>query len=61
MSGLFVRSYPRILSLAAMLDPRVIFIISIIILNLYDLSFSESDCNTEPKSIGCGSSYKVVL
>jgi hypothetical protein len=59
--GLSVMSYLRILSLAATLDPRVIFIISIIISNLYDLSLSESGYNTGPKSIRCGSSYKVVL
>jgi len=49
------------LSLAATLDPRVIFIILIIILNLYDSSLSESGCNTELKSLGCGSDYKVEL
>jgi hypothetical protein len=32
--GLSAKSYPRILALAITLDPRVIFIISIIILNL---------------------------
>ena len=55
-----VKSYSRILGLAAMLDPKIIFIISIIILNLHDLSLSESDYNTGSKSIGCGSNYKVV-
>jgi hypothetical protein len=58
--GFSAKSYPRILGLAATLDPKVIFIISIIILNLHDLSLSESGCNTGPKSIGCGSDYKVV-
>jgi len=58
--GLSAKSYPRILGLAATFDPRVIFIISIIILNLHDFSLSESVCNTGPKSIGCGSDYKVV-
>jgi len=51
---------PRAFGLAATLDPRVIFIILIIILNLYDSSLSESGCNTRPKSLGCGSDYKVV-
>jgi hypothetical protein len=54
------KSYSRILGLAATLDPKIIFIISIIILNLHDLSLSESDYNTGSKSIGCGSDYKVV-
>jgi hypothetical protein len=54
------KSYSRILGLAATLDPKIIFIISIIILNLHDLSLSESGCNTEPKSIGCRADYKVV-
>jgi hypothetical protein len=47
--------YPRALSLAAMVDPRIIFIILIIILNLHYSSLSESGCNTGPKSLGCGS------
>jgi hypothetical protein len=45
---------------SAMLDPRVIFIILIIILNLHDSSLSESSYNTWPKSLGCGSGCKVV-
>jgi len=48
------------MSLAATLDPRVIFIILIIILNLHDLSLSEYDGNTRPNSLGCGSGCKVV-
>ena len=60
MLGLSAKIYPKVFSLAAMFDPRVIFIILIIILNLHGLSLSESGCNTEPKSIGCGSDYKVV-
>jgi len=55
--GFSAKLYSRVLSLAATLDPRVIFII---ILNLHDLSLSESDCNTGPKSIGCGFDYKIV-
>jgi hypothetical protein len=56
--GFSAKIYLRVLSLAATLDPRVIFII---ILNLYDSSLSESGCNTELKSLGCGSDYKVEL
>jgi len=58
--GLSAKIYLKALGLAATLDPRVIFIILIIILNLHDLSLSESGCNTEPKSIGCRADYKVV-
>jgi hypothetical protein len=43
----------RAFDLAATLDPRVVFIILIIILNLHDSSLSESGCNTGPKSLGC--------
>jgi hypothetical protein len=60
MLGFSAKLYPRILGLATTLDPKVIFIISIIILNLHDLSLSESSCNTGPKSIECGFCYKVV-
>jgi hypothetical protein len=42
--GLFAKLYPRVLDLAATPDPRVIFIILIIILNLPDPSLSGSDC-----------------
>jgi hypothetical protein len=56
----FCKIYPKTLGLTATLDPRVIFIILIIILNLYDLRLSECGCKTGPKSIGCGSGYKVV-
>jgi len=58
--GFSAKIYSKALDLAATLDPKVIFIILIIILNLHDLSLSESGCNTGPKSIGCGSDYKVV-
>jgi hypothetical protein len=58
--GLSAKIYPKVLGLAATLDPRVIFIILIIILNLCNLSLSESGCNTEPKSIECEFGYKVV-
>jgi hypothetical protein len=58
--GLSAKIYPIAFGLAATRDPRVIFIILIIILNLHDSSLSEYDCNTRPKSLGCGSDYKVV-
>jgi hypothetical protein len=57
---LSAKIYPKAFGLAATLNPRVIFIILIMILNLHDLSLSEFGCNTEPKSIGCGFDYKVV-
>jgi len=57
---LYVKIYLRAFGLAATLDSRVIFIILIIILNLHDSSLIESDCNTGPKSLGCGSGCKVV-
>jgi hypothetical protein len=59
--GLSAKICSRAFGLAATLDPRVIFIILIIILNLHDSSLSESDCNTGLKSLECGSSCKVVL
>jgi len=58
--GFSVKIYSKTLGLAATLDPRIIFII-LIILNLHDFSLNESVCNTGPKSIGCESGYKVVL
>ena len=60
MLGLSVKKYPKALGLAATLDLKVIFIILIIILNLHNLSLSEPDCNSGPKSIGCESGYKVM-
>jgi hypothetical protein len=39
--GLSAKIYPKALGLTATLDPRVIFIILIIILNLHDSSLSE--------------------
>ena len=60
MFGFFVKIYSRALGLAPTLDPRVIVIILIIILNLHDSSFSESNCNTGPKNLGYGSDCKVV-
>jgi len=60
MLGLSAKICSRAFSSAVMLDPRVIFIILIIVLNLHDSSLSESDCNTGPKSLECGSGCKVV-
>jgi hypothetical protein len=57
---LSTKIYPRAFGLAATLEPRVIFIILIIILNLHDSSLSESGCNTRPKSLECGSGCKVM-
>jgi len=55
-----VKLYPRVLDFTATPDPKIIFIILIITLNLHDLSLSEFDCNTRPNSLGWGSGYKVV-
>ena len=60
MLGLSAKICPRAFDLAATLDPRVIFIILIIILNLHNSSLSESGYNTGPKSLECGSGCKVV-
>jgi hypothetical protein len=58
--GFSAKLYPKILGLAVTPDLRVIFIILIIKLNLYDPRLSESHCNTWSKNTGCGSGYKVV-
>jgi len=58
--GLSAKLYPRVLGLAATSDPRVIFIILIITLNLYDPSLSGFGCNTRLNNLGCGSDCKVV-
>jgi len=58
--GLFAKICPRAFGLATTPDPRVIFIILIIILNLYDSSLNESGYNTGPKSLECGSGCKIV-
>jgi len=60
MLGLSVKLYLKILDLATTSDPRVIFIILIITLNLHDPSLSGFDCNTRPNNLGCGSGCKVV-
>jgi len=58
---LSAKLYPRVLGLAATPDPRVIFLILIIILNLHDPSLSGSDCNTGSNSLECESGCKVLL
>ena len=60
MISFSVRIYSKALGLIATLNPRLIFLILIIILNLHDLSLIESAYNTRSKSLGCGSDYKVV-
>ena len=65
MLCLFTKLYPRVFGLAESLDPRVIFIIFIIILNLHDPSLNGFGCNTKPNSLGCGlaamSCHKSVI
>jgi len=58
--GLFAKLYPRVLDVTATPDPRVIFIILKVTLNLHDPSLSKSDYNTRLNSLGCGSGCKVV-
>jgi hypothetical protein len=60
MLGLSVKIYLRILGLVATPDPKVIFIILIIILNLHDPSLNGFGCNTRPNSLGCGFSCNIV-
>jgi len=42
------------LGLSTTPDPKVIFIILIIILNLHDPSLSEFGCNTRPEALNMG-------
>jgi len=58
--GLSAKLYLRVLNLAAMPNPRVIFIILIIILNLHNPSLSGFCCNTRSNNLRCGSGCKVV-
>jgi hypothetical protein len=60
MLGLSAKLYPRVLGFAAMSDPKVIFIILIITLNLHDQSLSGFGCNTRSNNLGCGFGCKVV-
>ena len=52
MLRISIKLYPRVLDLTATPDPKIIFIILIITLNLHDLSLSEFGCNTRPSSLG---------
>jgi len=58
--GLSAKLYLRVLDLAATADPKVIFIILIITLNLHNPSLSGFGCNTRSNNLGCGSHCKVV-
>jgi p-aminobenzoyl-glutamate transporter AbgT len=51
VSGLSTKLYLTALSLPATPDPKVIFIILIIILNLHDSSLSEFGCNIKPEAL----------
>jgi len=63
--SLFTKLYLRALSLSATPDPKVIFIILIIILNLHDPSLSEFSFNIKPGVSDMGlvvrSCYKNVI
>jgi hypothetical protein len=59
--GLSTKLYLRELGLFASPDPKVIFIILIIILNLHDSSVSEFGCNIKLGSLGYESGCKVLL
>ena len=50
MLGFSTNLYLRALGLSVTPDPKVIFIILIIILNLYDPSLSEFGCNIKPEA-----------
>ena len=54
MLGFSAKIYLKTFGLATTLDPKVIFIILIIILNLHDSSLNESDCNTRPIALDAG-------
>jgi hypothetical protein len=58
--GLSAKLYLRVLGLTATPDPRVIFIILIITLNLHHPSLSGFGCNTRSNNIGCEFGCKVV-
>jgi len=63
--GLSTKLYLKALGLFATLDPKVIFIILIIILNLHDPSVSEFGCNIKlgalDMSLLARSCYKSVI
>jgi len=58
--GLSVWLYQKVLNLAAIPDPRAIFVILLITLNLHDPGLSGSGCNTRLNSFGCGFGCKVM-
>jgi hypothetical protein len=61
MLGFSAKLYPRVLGLATMSGPKVIFIILIITLNLHDPSLSGFGCNTRSNNLGCESGCKVII
>ena len=65
MLGLSTKLYLRALSMFATPDPKVIFTILIIILNLHDSSVSEFGCNIKPGALDMSllarSCYKSVI
>ena len=48
MLGFYTKLYLKVLGLSVTHDPKVIFIILIIILNLHDPSLSKFSCNSKP-------------
>jgi hypothetical protein len=61
----FIKLYIRVLGLFVTPDPKVIFIILIIILNLHDPIVSEFGCNIKPGALDMSllarSCYKSVI
>jgi hypothetical protein len=57
---LSAKLYPRILDLAVTSDPKIIFIILIITLNLHDPVGLAAIPDPIGNSLGCGSGCKVV-
>jgi hypothetical protein len=60
MLSVLVKLYLEVLDLTITSHLKIIFIILIIILNLYDLSLSEFVCNTRFNSLECGFDCKVM-
>ena len=54
MLGFSTKLYLRALGLSVTPNPKVIFIILIIILNLHDPSLSEFGCNVKPGALDVG-------
>ena len=65
MLALSTKLYLRALDMFATPDPKVIFIILIIILNLHDLNVNEFGCNIKPGALDMSllarSCYKSVI